>query len=88
MLSEDLISNPEGVLRAMCDHAGLDFDPAMLRWPSGPKPYDGVWASYWYRTVHQSTGTLRRRRSTDGILPCATHQHCMAGALLACCSTQ
>ena len=57
VLADDLIANPEGMLRAMCSHAGLDFDPAMLRWPAGPKPYDGVWASYWYRSVHQSNGT-------------------------------
>lgn len=57
VLADDLIANPEGMLRAMCSHAGLPFDSAMLRWPAGPKPYDGVWASYWYRSVHQSTGT-------------------------------
>eukprot|EP00892_Ulva_mutabilis_P003886 jgi/Ulvmu1/186/UM001_0190.1 len=56
VLSEDLVSNPERMLRAMCERAGLDFDPAMLRWPAGPKPYDGVWASHWYRSVHASTG--------------------------------
>lgn len=59
VLADDLIANPEGMLRAMCSHAGLDFDPAMLRWPAGPKPYDGVWASYWYRSVHQSNGAPR-----------------------------
>lgn len=28
----------------------------MLQWPSGPKPYDGVWAEYWYQGVWKSTG--------------------------------
>lgn len=56
VLSEDVLANPEGMLRAMCAHAGIDFDPAMLRWSAGPKPYDGVWAPYWYRQVHHSTG--------------------------------
>jgi Sulfotransferase domain len=28
----------------------------MLRWPAGPKPYDGVWAPHWYNAVHASTG--------------------------------
>ena len=60
VLADDLISNPEGMLRAMCTHAGIEFDSAMLRWPAGAKPYDGVWASHWYRSVHQSTGARNR----------------------------
>ena len=40
----------------MCDHVGLAFDPAMLSWPPGPKPEDGVWAPHWYAAVHRSTG--------------------------------
>jgi hypothetical protein len=28
----------------------------MLRWPAGPKPFDGVWAPHWYAAVHRSTG--------------------------------
>jgi Sulfotransferase domain len=28
----------------------------MLDWQPGPKPYDGVWARYWYNNVHKSTG--------------------------------
>lgn len=65
VLSEDVLANPEGMLRAMCAHAGIDFDPAMLRWSAGPKPYDGVWASYWYRQVHHSTGALRAQELSD-----------------------
>lgn len=28
----------------------------MLSWPAGPKPYDGVWAPWWYAQTHRSTG--------------------------------
>lgn len=28
----------------------------MLQWPAGPRPEDGVWAKYWYDSVHRSTG--------------------------------
>lgn len=28
----------------------------MLSWPAGPKPYDGVWAPWWYAGSHKSTG--------------------------------
>jgi hypothetical protein len=28
----------------------------MLHWAQGPKPYDGVWAPWWYANTHKSTG--------------------------------
>ena len=51
-----LLSDPEGVLGELCERLGLGFDPAMLSWPAGPKPEDGVWAQHWYAGVHASTG--------------------------------
>lgn len=54
--SADIRRDPEGVLRRLCDRIGLDFDPAMLRWTAGPKPFDGAWAPHWYGAVHRSTG--------------------------------
>ncbi len=51
-----LLQDPEGVLRRLCGALGLPFEPAMLSWPAGPKPEDGVWAPYWYKNVHASTG--------------------------------
>jgi hypothetical protein len=51
-----LLQNPESVLKKVCDRAGIEFEKNMLSWPAGPKPYDGVWAPYWYSNVHQSTG--------------------------------
>ena len=51
-----LRADPEQVLRALCSEIGLDFDPAMLAWPAGPKPFDGVWAAHWYDAVHRSEG--------------------------------
>jgi Sulfotransferase domain len=39
-----------------CDACGISFDDAMLKWPKGPKPCDGVWASHWYNAVWQSEG--------------------------------
>jgi hypothetical protein len=56
VLSEDLLQAPEAVLRALCAKTGMPWDPAMLRWSAGPKPYDGVWAPWWYKTAHSSTG--------------------------------
>jgi hypothetical protein len=54
--SRDLLDAPEPMLRALCAALGADFDPAMLRWPAGRRDSDGVWAPYWYDSVHGSTG--------------------------------
>ena len=54
--SFDIRKDPEGMLRKLCDAIGLPWDPAMLNWPAGPKPFDGIWARHWYGAVHRSTG--------------------------------
>jgi len=54
--SYDIRRDPEGMLTRFCEVIGLPFDPAMLCWPAGPKPFDGVWAAHWYDAVHRSTG--------------------------------
>lgn len=54
--SADIRQDPEAVLGRLCQKIGLDFDPAMLTWPAGPKLFDGIWAAHWYGAVHRSTG--------------------------------
>lgn len=54
--SDDLLRDPEGVLRKLCAALAIPFDPAMLRWPKGRRASDGVWAPAWYASVEQSTG--------------------------------
>lgn len=54
--SKALLLDPERALRSICARLDVDFDPAMLTWPPGPRPEDGVWARWWYANVHQSTG--------------------------------
>ncbi|XP_073270318.1 branched-chain-amino-acid aminotransferase-like protein 1 isoform X1 [Primulina huaijiensis] len=49
-------------LRGLCDDLGISFQAAMLKWESGPKPFDGMWASYWYKNTHRSTGFERPRK--------------------------
>lgn len=51
-----LLSDPAGVLGGLCRAVGVPFDEAMLTWPAGPKPEDGVWAEHWYASAHRSTG--------------------------------
>eukprot|EP00750_Incisomonas_marina_P019570 INCI3580.5.p1 GENE.INCI3580.5~~INCI3580.5.p1 ORF type:complete len:608 (-),score=109.08 INCI3580.5:213-2036(-) len=52
---DDLLRDPEPMLRALCQALDVPFDPAMLSWKAGPKECDGLWASYWYQSVHKST---------------------------------
>lgn len=54
--SADIRRAPEAALRALCARIGLAFDPAMMNWPAGGHPSDGVWAPHWYGAVHKSTG--------------------------------
>jgi Sulfotransferase domain len=54
--SADILRDPRAALEALCDALGVRFDPAMLSWPAGPRPTDGVWARYWYDSVWRSTG--------------------------------
>ena len=54
--SRDLLTDPGGILRALCRALDVPFDAGMLSWPSGPRDSDGVWAPHWYASVHASTG--------------------------------
>ena len=65
--SDDLLRDPEGALRALCAALDVPFDPAMLRWPAGPRDTDGVWAPYWYASVQASTGFGPYRDAADDV---------------------
>lgn len=54
--SDDLLKDPGQVLKTAFDALGLPFDKKMLKWKAGPRKEDGVWAPYWYKNVHASTG--------------------------------
>ncbi|CAA0838874.1 Branched-chain-amino-acid aminotransferase-like protein 2 [Striga hermonthica] len=57
VIDSDLLGeDPEAILRALCDDLGIPFQAAMLKWEPGPKPFDGMWAPYWYESTHKSTG--------------------------------
>ncbi len=67
--SKTLLHDPPRVLRELCRRLDLAFDPAMLSWPAGPKPEDGIWARYWYDAVHRSTGFAPWQAKDDELLP-------------------
>ena len=60
-----LLENPIPVLARLCKLCGLEYEQRMAHWPQGPKPYDGVWAPYWYANVHRSTGFERQPTSSQ-----------------------
>jgi hypothetical protein len=57
--ADDVLADPGRVLASLCQACGIAFDPAMLSWPAGPKPFDGVWAPHWYNAAWASTGFQR-----------------------------
>ena len=67
--SADILRDPRAALTALCDALGIGFDPAMLSWPAGPRPTDGVWARYWYDSVWRSTGFTAQAETADADLP-------------------
>ena len=54
--SDDILADPEAMLRKLCASLGIGWDPAMLAWAKGPHPEDGVWGTHWYDRVNASTG--------------------------------
>lgn len=67
-----LLKDPESVLKQACERIGIPFFREMLTWPAGPKPYDGVWAPYWYSNVHRSTG-FEMQATSERPLPPGLH---------------
>jgi hypothetical protein len=53
--ARDVLQNPGRILRLLCGALNVEFTEAMLSWPPGPRPTDGVWAKYWYEAVWQTT---------------------------------
>lgn len=61
----DLADRPRPVLEALCAALDIPFDEAMLAWPAGPRPSDGVWAKHWYASVWASTGFAARQPAAE-----------------------
>lgn len=61
--SNELLKDPEKILRSLCERIGIPFSARMLSWPSGPISTDGIWAEYWYKNVHASSGFEKQKTS-------------------------
>jgi hypothetical protein len=63
--SKRLLLNPEGMLIKLCLKLGIAMDDNMLHWKSGARPEDGVWAKYWYSSIHKSEGFIEYKPKTE-----------------------
>ena len=63
----DVLQHPDAMLRRLCGALDIGFHSAMLSWPPGTRPTDGVWAPHWYHAVEQSTGFARYRPEDTGL---------------------
>jgi hypothetical protein len=60
--ADDVLRDPERMLRLLCDAIGVEFTAAMLSWPPGRLETDGIWAKYWYAEVERSTSFAPYRK--------------------------
>jgi len=64
--ADDVLRDPERMLRLFCDAIGVAFTGAMLSWSPGRRETDGVWAKCWYAEVECSTAFAPyRERKTE-----------------------
>ena len=67
--AEDILKNPEGMLKKLCARLEIPWVPEMLSWPKGRRPEDGVWAPHWYASVEASTGFAPYREQDVKLTP-------------------
>lgn len=52
----DVLARPGYMLERLCAALDISYEETMLKWPSGRRSTDGVWAPAWYDAVERSTG--------------------------------
>jgi hypothetical protein len=63
--SKKVLMNPEGTLQKLCEMLGIPFDKRMLSWQPQQRQEDGIWAKYWYDSVHKSSGFIKYQSKKD-----------------------
>lgn len=63
--SKQVLLHPEATLQKLCEFADIPFDANMLSWQPQQRPEDGIWAKYWYKSVHQSSGFIKYKAHTE-----------------------
>jgi hypothetical protein len=57
--SKKVLLDPKNTLIKLCKFAEIKFEDAMLSWVPQRREEDGIWAKYWYNSVHKSSGFLK-----------------------------
>ena len=70
--ADEVLKNPERMLRLLCDAVGVEFEKAMLSWPAGLRDTDGIWAKHWYDAVAKST-SFEPYKAKEGSVPDSLH---------------
>ena len=63
--SKKVLLNSESVLKKLCKTIGIQFKKEMLNWEKAAIPEDGLWAKYWYKNIHNSTGFKEYEPKTE-----------------------
>ncbi len=63
----DVLENPAGMMRALCERLEIPYTDAMMSWPAGKRETDGAWADYWYAKVYQTTSFGTYQPKTDPV---------------------
>jgi len=66
--AKNVLLNPERQLKILSEKLNISFQDSMLEWEAGSRQEDGIWAKYWYDSVHKSTG-FGAYREKDQELP-------------------
>lgn len=63
--AKKVLDNPERSLQKLCEFAEIPFDKNMLSWEPQQREEDGIWAKYWYASVHKSSGFIKYQPKDD-----------------------
>lgn len=63
----EILRNPRAILQQVCERLNIPFEDTMLQWKDGAILEDGVWAKYWYKNVHNSTGFKPYKASNEAL---------------------
>ena len=62
--SAQILKNPRELLKKLCDKLRIEFYEDMLSWDKGGIKEDGPWSKFWYKNVHNSTGSVKQKTSS------------------------
>ncbi|WP_299365036.1 sulfotransferase family protein [Winogradskyella sp.] len=57
--AKKVLDDPKHNLTKLCNFIEIPFDGKMLSWTPQQREEDGIWAKYWYASVHKSSGFLK-----------------------------